>query len=350
MLNNLVSSGNFWLQALLSLFSSFLICFFCIKKFLSYGQKKELFQPIRKDGPESHLINKKRTPTMGGIFIISGVITTNLLFGNLSNPYFIICLLITFVFAIIGLTDDILKVIYKNPKGFRGSYKLLIQFAIISLCYIWIRQIDEVHNSANIYLPINGGSFLNLGFSLYLILICFVIVGSANAFNLTDGLDGLASMPAIITFISLAVIIFIVGSPELAAKYNVIEIKNSQSLMFFCISQIGAISAFLIFNYKPAKIFMGDVGSLGIGASMGILAVLIKQEIIFFVISLLFVVEAISVILQVCSFKLRKKRIFLMAPIHHHFEKLGFSEIKVVKIFWLASFLSASLGLIIFFA
>jgi phospho-N-acetylmuramoyl-pentapeptide-transferase len=157
-------------------------------------------------------------------------------------------------------------------------------------------------------------------------------------------------MPAIITFISLAVIIFIVGSPELAAKYNVIEIKNSQSLMFFCISQIGAISAFLIFNYKPAKIFMGDVGSLGIGASMGILAVLIKQEIIFFVISLLFVVEAISVILQVCSFKLRKKRIFLMAPIHHHFEKLGFSEIKVVKIFWLASFLSASLGLIIFFA
>ncbi len=350
MLNNLVSSGNFWLQALLSLFSSFLICFLCIKKFLSYSQKKELFQPIRKDGPESHLINKKRTPTMGGIFIISGVITTNLLFGSLSNPYLIICLLTTFVFAIIGLTDDILKVIYKNPKGFRGSYKLLIQFAIISLCYIWIRQIDEVHNSANIYLPINGGSFLNLGFSLYLILICFVIVGSANAFNLTDGLDGLASMPAIITFISLAVIIFIVGSPELAAKYNVIEIKNSQSLMFFCISQIGAISAFLIFNYKPAKIFMGDVGSLGIGASMGILAILIKQEIIFFVISLLFVVEAISVILQVCSFKLRKKRIFLMAPIHHHFEKLGFSEIKVVKIFWLVSLLSASLGLIIFFA
>lgn len=339
-----------WFKALICTLSSFLICFFSIKKYLVFIQKKALFQPIRSDGPESHLKTKKNTPTMGGIFIILAAMATTLLFIDIKNRYIIVALVITAVFSLIGLTDDLLKVIFKNPKGFRGSYKLIIQFLAISLCYFWLGSIDEIHNSGKIFLPIGAGHYITVGLAIYAIFVNIVIVGTSNATNLTDGLDGLVSVPSIIGFSCLALIIYVASSPEFAARTNTPLVKFSGELVFLCLSFIGAIAAFLTFNHKPAKIFMGDVGSLGIGAALGIIAVIIKQEFIFFVIALLFVAEALSVILQVASFKIRKKRIFLMAPLHHHFEKLGWSETKVVQSFWLASLFFAAVGLIIFFA
>jgi phospho-N-acetylmuramoyl-pentapeptide-transferase len=180
------------------------------------------------------------------------------------------------------------------------------------------------------------------------LFVNFVIVGTSNAVNLTDGLDGLVSVPAVINLCCLIFIIHAASSPTLASKFQLPQVKFSGELIFFCISLIGALLAFLTFNLKPAKIFMGDVGSLAIGSALGLIAIIIKEEFIFFIISILFVAEAVSVILQVGSYKIRKKRIFLMAPVHHHFEKLGWSEQKVVKSFWAASLVFAVLGLTIF--
>jgi phospho-N-acetylmuramoyl-pentapeptide-transferase len=194
--------------------------------------------------------------------------------------------------------------------------------------------------------------FLNIHFDLgifYILFAAFVIVGSANAVNLTDGLDGLVSIPAIIVLCCFAIIIYATSHPQISHQLGILNIAGTAQLIIFCVAMIGSILAFLKFNLKPAKIFMGDVGSLSIGASLGVLAVILKKEILFGIIGLIFVIEAISVILQVGSYKIRKKRIFLMAPIHHHFEKLGWEEKKVVRVFWLASALFATIGMLSFF-
>lgn len=309
---------------------------------------KGLYQPIRDSGPESHLVSKKKTPTMGGIFIILSTLITTLLFTDLSNRYILIVALVMLSFSIIGLVDDLMKVLFKNTKGFRGSIKIIIQFAIIGLAFLWLNQIDPVHISGNIFLPIGKHYSINLILPLYIIFVTMVIVGTSNAVNLTDGLDGLVSIPAIINLICLIILIHTSSNTDLANHFKVPHIAYSGELIFLCIALIGAILAFLTFNLRPAKIFMGDVGSLGIGATLGLIAIIIKQELIFFIISILFVCEALSVILQVGSYKLRKKRIFLMAPLHHHFEKLGWQEKKVVNIFWLSSLFFAILGMLVF--
>ncbi len=349
MFTSLALLQNFWIKSLICLASSYLIGFIGIKNFLCYINKRHIFrQPIRESGPVSHITTKKNTPTMGGIFIVLATIITTLLFSDLSNSYIWVISFVFISFALIGLTDDVLKVVYKNSKGFRGSIKLIIQFTIISAVFIWLGYIDAIHFNHKVFLPLGHGHWLNLGVVIYVLFVTFVIVGTSNAVNLTDGLDGLVSVPAIINLICLIVLIYIASNHDLSKKSYVPNIINSKELIFFCCALIGAILAFLTFNLKPAKIFMGDVGSLSIGSVLGLIAIIIKQEFIFFIISILFVCEAVSVILQVGSYKLRKKRIFLMAPLHHHFEKLGWSEEKVVKRFWIISLFFAALGMAIF--
>ncbi len=345
MFNNLILLENFWIKFSICLASSYLLAACSIKFYINFvASKNKYHQPIRESGPATHLVNKKNTPTMGGIFIVLATILSSLLFIDLSNQYIWVILFVFSCFALIGLTDDLLKVLYKNPQGFRGSVKLVIQFLIIGIAFIWLAFINSAHSSNQVFLPINHGYYIELGF-LYVLFVTFVIVGTSNAVNLTDGLDGLVSVPAIINLICLAIMIYTISDVDSAHKFHIPHIKNSTELIFFCSALIGAILGFLRYNLKPAKIFMGDVGSLAIGSVLGLIAIIIKQEAVFFIISLLFVIEAMSVIMQVASYKLRKKRIFLMAPIHHHFEKKGFSEQIVVKSFWLVSLFCAILAM-----
>lgn len=341
---------NIWLKCLICLVFSYLLSTFLIKFFLNFVNNKSICrQPIRKNGPQNHVTEKKNTPTFGGIFIVLSTIITTILFTNLKNQYILVALLIFLSFAIIGLVDDLLKVIYKNPKGFKGSVKLIIQFSIIGLTYIWLGEIDPIHNNNRIFFPIFNHFSIGIGATIYILFFTFVIVGTSNSVNLTDGLDGLVSVPAIINLICLIILIICASHSFYAQDLKIPYIKHLSELIYFCLALIGAIIGFLQFNLKPAKIFMGDVGSLAIGSALGLIAIVTKQEFIFFFISLLFVIEAMSVILQVGSYKIRKKRIFLMAPIHHHFEKLGWSEKKVVRSFWFTSLIFAILGITILF-
>lgn len=348
-------SSHLYLKSFLCFGFAYLAAFIAIKKYIKFAfDNPKFFQPIRSSGPETHIATKHKTPTMGGIFIVLATLLTVFLFTDISNRYILVACTIFTAFAIIGLIDDCLKVFYKNTDGFRGSYKLIIQFLIIGSAFLWLGAIDPVHLENTVFLPLWKDYYIHLGGSffasiLYILFVNFVIVGSSNAVNLTDGLDGLVSVPAIITLLCLIAIIYSVSTPDLALKLQILEVKFTGELIFFCIALIGAIAGFLTFNLKPAKIFMGDVGSLAIGSVLGLIALIVKQEFVFFIIALLFVIEAVSVILQVSSYKLRKKRIFLMAPIHHHFEKLGWSEVKVVKSFWFAAFFFAVIGMALFF-
>lgn len=350
MLNNFLISESIWLKSFICLISSYLIGFFAIRHYIKFtNNNQRFFQPIRDVGPATHVETKQKTPTMGGIFILLSTLISSLLFIDLHNQYILVTIFVFVTFALIGLTDDLMKVINKNHFGFRGSIKLIIQFVIIGIVFMWLGHIDQMHLKNRVCLPIGHGHWIYLGATLYILFVTFVIVGSSNAVNLTDGLDGLVSVPAIINLSCLVVLIFCANDAEITKKLHIPQLSNSKELIVFAFALIGAIAAFLTFNLKPAKIFMGDVGSLAIGSVIGLIAIIIKQEFVFFIISLLFVIEAASVILQVGSYKLRKKRIFLMSPIHHHFEKLGWSEKKVVKSFWLASATFAAIGMTIFF-
>jgi phospho-N-acetylmuramoyl-pentapeptide-transferase len=351
MLSGLFLIQNFWIKSLLCLASSYLIGFFTTKQYISYVKKNNrFFQPIRESGPQEHLKTKKNTPTMGGIFIVLSTLFSTFFFSDVLNPYILITCFVFITFSLIGLTDDLMKILYKNTKGFRGSIKIIIQFTIIGMAFLWLGYVDNYHFNTRIFLPFGEETWINLAMPIYIVFVTFMIVGTSNAVNLTDGLDGLVSVPTIVNLLCLIGLICVASEPKLAHEFLAPQIADSKELIFFCIALIGAIAAFLRFNLKPAKIFMGDVGSLAIGSVLGLIAIIIKQEFIFLIISLLFVAEAVSVILQVGSYKLRKKRIFLMAPLHHHFEKLGWPEAKVVKTFWFSSLLFAVVGLIIFLA
>ncbi|MFT6331854.1 MAG: phospho-N-acetylmuramoyl-pentapeptide-transferase [Lentimonas sp.] len=341
---------NYFLQVIFRLsaifFTSLSLSYLGIKFFIRFTRNKHsCLQPIRENiGLQSHEKEKKNTPTMGGMFIILSTVISCLLFANIHNNYVLIAIFVMVSFSLIGFIDDYLKVTQKNTKGFRGSVKLIIQFTIVALVMFFLKMTNDIYFNGVVHVP-----FFNIGFDLgifYIFFATFVVVGAANAVNLTDGLDGLVSVPAVICLACFAIIIYATSHPGISNQLGIVNIQNSAGLIMFCAALIGSIMAFLKFNLKPAKIFMGDVGSLAIGASLGVLAIILKQELLFGIIGLLFVLEAASVILQVGSYKLRKKRIFLMAPIHHHFEKLGWREKKVVRIFWLASALFAGIGML----
>jgi phospho-N-acetylmuramoyl-pentapeptide-transferase len=298
-------------------------------------------QPIRSDGPASHLLTKTGTPTMGGLMILSGIMFTTLLWANLSNPYVWIVLGVTLGFGTIGFYDDYLKVTKQTHAGFSGRSRLAIE-AVIALgaCYaFW-----QLSRSPVLAFPFVKEWVFYLGW-LFPIFGAFIIVGAGNAVNLTDGLDGLAIVPVMIAGASFGIISYLVGNALFAEYLQVRFVPGTGELAVLCGSVIGAGLGFLWFNAPPASIFMGDTGSLALGGMLGSIAVATKHEIVLAVIGGLFVLEAVSVIVQVVSFKLTGKRVFRMAPIHHHFEQLGWTEPQIVIRFWIISVVLALAGL-----
>jgi len=300
-------------------------------------------QPIRADGPASHLLTKKGTPTMGGLMILFGLIASSLLWASFESPYVWIVLFVTVGFAAIGFYDDYLKVTKQSHLGFSGRARLASEFAIaVVACYAMMR-VGAV-GATSLSVPFFNGYVVDLGWG-FLLFGPFVIVAFGNAVNLTDGLDGLAIVPVMIAAATLGLIAYFAGN-LLYSRYLLINhVPYAGDLMVVCGALIGAGVGFLWFNAPPAQIFMGDTGSLALGGLLGATAVAIKHEIVLAVIGGLFVVEALSVVVQVTSFKLTGKRVFRMAPIHHHFEQLGWSEPQIVMRFWIVAFVLAMVGL-----
>ncbi|WP_395815655.1 phospho-N-acetylmuramoyl-pentapeptide-transferase [Devosia sp.] len=301
-------------------------------------------QPIREDGPQSHLLTKKGTPTMGGLMILSGAVISTLLWSNLSNGYVWCVLFVTIGFGAIGFYDDYLKVKRMSHNGFSGRQRLLLEALIaIIACYV-ISILGEPGSSTSLFFPFVKGLAVNLGW-FFLLFGGFVIVAAGNSVNLTDGLDGLAIVPVMVAAACFGLIAYLVGSVTFSDYLLINNVPGTAELSVVCGALIGAGLGFLWFNAPPAQIFMGDTGSLALGGALGTIAVATKHEIVLAIIGGLFVLEAVSVIVQVASFKLTGKRVFRMAPIHHHFEHLGWTESQVVIRFWIISFVLALIGL-----
>jgi len=300
-------------------------------------------QPIRTDGPESHLA-KRGTPTMGGLMIMSGLFAAVLLWGNLRNPYVWIVLGVTAAYGAIGFYDDYLKVTKQSHKGFSGKARISIEVVVALIACYFIMQTQPAAIGSGFAMPFLKEAIIPLGI-LFPLVTAFVVVGAGNSVNLTDGLDGLAIVPVMIAAGTFGFISYLVGNAIFANYLQIHHIPGAGELAVVCGAVIGAGLGFLWFNAPPAQIFMGDTGSLGLGGLLGTIAVATKHEIVLAIVGGLFVVEALSVIIQVAVFKRTGKRVFLMAPIHHHFEKLGWTEPQVVIRFWIISVVLALVGL-----
>ena len=312
--------------------------------YIKVKQKKG--QPIRDDGPKWQIKAKQGTPTMGGALILLTLIVSSTIWVDLTNIYIWLILFITLSFGIIGFLDDYIKLSKFSYKGLSGKIKIVLQ-SIIALVfsYLLIRFSEE--SNTNLLFPIFKNLFLDLGY-FWFIFSMFVIVGSSNAVNLTEGLDGLAIVPIIIVLSTFSIISYLVGNSIYANYLNMNYMKGVGEIAIYCSAFVGAGLGFLWFNAPPAKIFMGDTGSLAAGASIGSISVITKNEIVLAIAGGLFVLEAISVIVQVVSFKLTGKRIFKMAPLHHHFEQKGWSEATIVIRFWIISIILAMISLVTF--
>jgi len=296
-------------------------------------------QPIREDGPQSHLA-KLGTPTMGGLMILTSLMLASLLWMDLKNPFIWACIAVTLGFGLIGFLDDYDKVSKASHRGVSGKVRLLLEFLVAGIAsYIVVSQINTV-----LYVPFMVGKGIPLG-PFYFVFAALVMVGAGNAVNLTDGLDGLAIMPVIIASGTFAIIAYLAGRADFAAYLGIPHVPGAGELAIFCASIMGAGLAFLWFNAPPAAVFMGDTGSLALGGALGAIAVASHHEIVLAIVGGLFVFEALSVIIQVFWFKRTGRRVFRMAPIHHHFEQLGWKESTVVIRFWIVSIVLALLGL-----
>ena len=300
-------------------------------------------QPIRADGPETHFA-KAGTPTMGGLMILFGLISSSLLWANLSSIYVWVILLVTMGFGLIGFYDDYLKVSAASHKGFSGKARLTLEFIIAMIACFAIMNAGKEPFSSSLTFPFFKDLLLNLGW-FFVPFGAFVIVAAGNAVNLTDGLDGLAIVPVMIAAASFGVIAYLSGNAIFAGYLQIHFVQGTGEIAVLCGALIGASLGFLWFNAPPAAIFMGDTGSLALGGMIGAIAVATKHEIVLVIIGGLFVMEALSVIIQVASFKMTGKRVFKMAPIHHHFEKKGWTESQVVIRFWIISVMLALIGL-----
>jgi phospho-N-acetylmuramoyl-pentapeptide-transferase len=301
-------------------------------------------QPIREDGPESHLIAKKGTPTMGGLMILSGIVVATLLWGNLRNPYVWIVLAVTLGFGFVGFYDDYLKVTRQTHAGFGGRTRLALEAIIAGAACFAIIWIGRPPLATSLAVPFFKEFLINFGW-FFIIFTTFIIVGAGNAVNLTDGLDGLAIVPVMFASASFLAIAYLVGNSVYSDYLQIHFVPGTGELAVLCGAVIGAGVGFLWFNAPPASIFMGDTGSLALGGLLGTVAVAIKHEIVLGIVGGLFVLEAVSVIVQVVSFKLTGKRVFMMAPLHHHFEKKGWTEPQIVIRFWIISVMLALAGL-----
>jgi phospho-N-acetylmuramoyl-pentapeptide-transferase len=321
----------------------FFVFFFGPKIIAALRLKQGKGQPIRTDGPQSHLLTKKGTPTMGGLMILSGLIVATLLWANLANPYVWIVLLVMIGFGLIGFYDDYLKVTRQSHNGFSGRSRLLLE-AIIAVAACGIMMWFGGTYTTGLALPMINGFAIDLGI-FFLAFGPFVIVSAGNAVNLTDGLDGLAIVPVMIACATFGIIAYLAGNAIFSTYLGINFVPGAGELAVVVGAVIGAGLGFLWFNAPPAQIFMGDTGSLALGGLLGTIAVAVKHEIVLAIVGGLFVLEALSVIVQVTSFKMTGKRVFKMAPIHHHFEQLGWSEPQVVVRFWIVAFVLALIGL-----
>jgi len=301
-------------------------------------------QPIRTDGPESHLVTKKGTPTMGGLLILSALTVSTLLWARLDNGFVWIVLLVTVAFGLIGFADDYAKVRKQTHAGVSGRVRLLLGFAIAAVAAWAAMWLHPEPLTGRLAVPVFKSMLIDLGL-LFIPFAMIVIVGAANAVNLTDGLDGLAIMPVMIAAGTLGVIAYAVGRVDFTSYLDVHYVPGTGELLVFCAALAGGGLGFLWYNAPPAAVFMGDTGSLALGGALGAIAVATKHEIVLAIVGGLFVVEALSVIIQVLYFKRTGKRVFLMAPIHHHFEKKGWHESQIVIRFWIISLVLALIGL-----
>jgi phospho-N-acetylmuramoyl-pentapeptide-transferase len=300
-------------------------------------------QPIRADGPQTHL-KKGGTPTMGGLMILSGLVVSTVLWANPLNPYVWIVLAVTLGFGFIGFYDDYLKVTKQSHNGFAGRTRLLIEISIAVVACFALMRLGREPLSSSLVIPFFKDVVINLGW-FFIAFGALVVVGAGNAVNLTDGLDGLAIVPVMIASASFGMIAYLVGNAVFSDYLQVNYVAGTGELAVLCGAVLGAGLGFLWFNAPPASIFMGDTGSLALGGMLGSIAVAVKHEIVLAVIGGLFVLEAVSVIVQVTSFKLTGKRVFRMAPIHHHFEQKGWTEPQIVIRFWIISVMLALAGL-----
>jgi phospho-N-acetylmuramoyl-pentapeptide-transferase len=338
-------------RTFMAVFTAQVVCVAMGSRFIRWMRTKQgRGQPIRSDGIERHVVEKAGTPTMGGFMILGGLVFGTLLWGDLENVYVWFALLITATYGLLGFMDDYKKVTKQTSAGVSGSMKLIIQFAValIAVAFVvWREQAEPGAGrlSTSVAFPIFKNLLLNLGW-FYVAFGAFVIVGASNTVNITDGLDGLAIAPVMIAAAAFGLIAYLVGNVKFADYLQVHYVAGSGELLVFCGALVGSGLGFLWYNAPPAKIFMGDTGSLALGGSLGAVAVATKHEVVLAIVGGLFVLEGCSVMIQIAYFKATGgKRIFLMAPIHHHFEKLGWKESTVVIRFWIVSIVLAMLGL-----
>jgi phospho-N-acetylmuramoyl-pentapeptide-transferase len=301
-------------------------------------------QPIRDDGPSSHLVTKKGTPTMGGLMILSGLLVSTLLWANPKSPYVWVVLGVTLSFGLIGFYDDYLKITKQTHAGIAGQTRLIIEAVVAVAACTALMQLGRGPIATSLVFPFFKELVFNIGWA-FVLLGAFVIVAAGNAVNLTDGLDGLAIVPVMIAAASFGFISYLAGNAVFAEYLQIHYVPGTGELAVLCGAVIGASLGFLWFNAPPASIFMGDTGSLSLGGLLGAVAVAIKHEIVLAIVGGLFVLEAVSVIVQVVSFKLTGKRVFKMAPIHHHHEQLGWTEPQIVIRFWIVAVVLALAGL-----
>ncbi len=327
------------LGALTALIISFIVGPLMIRKLTS----QKIGQSIREDGPESHY-EKAGTPTMGGSLILVAISISTLLWADLENRYVWVVLLVTLGYGVIGFVDDYKKIKYRNSAGISAKTKLFWQSVIALSAGYFLFVTAEVAAETQFIVPFFKNVMIDMGWT-YVVLTYFVVVGTSNAVNLTDGLDGLAIMPTVMVAAALGIFAYLSGHMNFSQYLAIPYLPDAGELIVFCAALVGAGLGFLWFNAYPAMVFMGDVGALALGAALGILAVIVRQEVVLMIMGGVFVVETVSVIIQVASFKLRGKRVFLMAPIHHHYELKGWPEPRIIVRFWIITVILVLIGL-----
>ncbi|MEC7432195.1 MAG: phospho-N-acetylmuramoyl-pentapeptide-transferase [Pseudomonadota bacterium] len=332
------------LRAILGILTALLISLVIGPVMIRKLSQYQIGQAVRDDGPQTHL-SKAGTPTMGGALILVAIAISTLLWADLTNRYVWVVLLVTLLFGAIGWVDDYRKVVERNPRGLPARWKYFWQSVIGATAAIVLYVTASLPQETSLYLPFLKNVSLTLGPVLFILLTYFVIVGSSNAVNLTDGLDGLAIMPTVMVAGALAIFAYLSGHAQFANYLLIPHLPGTGELIIFCGALVGAGLGFLWFNTYPAQVFMGDVGALALGAALGTVAVIVRQEIVLFIMGGVFVMETISVILQVASFRLTGRRIFRMAPLHHHFELKGWPEPRVIVRFWVITVVLVLIGL-----
>lgn len=327
------------LGALTALTISFIVGPYMIRRL----SRRQIGQTIRTDGPQTHL-SKQGTPTMGGTLILVAIAVSALLWSDLGNRFVWVTVITLLLFGVIGFVDDYKKLVRQAPEGLKSRYKYLFQSVAAILIAVYLYYSASLPSETNLIVPFIKTAVIDLGW-MYIVLAYFVIVGTSNAVNLTDGLDGLAIMPTVLVGGALGVFAYVTGNVKIAEYLLIPYVPGTGELVVFCTSLVGAGLGFLWFNTYPAQVFMGDVGALALGAALGVIAVIVRQELVLVIMGGVFVMETLSVILQVASFKLTGKRIFRMAPLHHHYELKGWPEPRVIVRFWIITVILVLIGL-----